>query len=120
MSEIIKLSISFSGSNADDNEIDLYDVSQALVGFQRSLALTTHLVLNDQIITQAPSLKGAQILALPSEEGSWKMTAVIVVGAVSALHQLGTLPLTGYEFLAGDIARFLVRFFQHGGRKNLA
>lgn len=92
MNEIMRLSISFSGNNAENKEIDLYDVSQALIGFHRSLALTTHLVLNNQIITQAPSLKGAQILALPAEIGSWKMTAVIVVGAASALYQLGTAP----------------------------
>lgn len=39
MDELIRLTISFSGSNADKNEIDLYDISQALIGFQRSLAL---------------------------------------------------------------------------------
>ena len=56
---IANISLSYSGLLADRSEIDFYDVSQALVGFQLSLALTTHLILNDEIIVQAPSLKGA-------------------------------------------------------------
>ncbi len=88
---LVEITLSFDGGLADNNEIDLYDVSQALIGFQRSLALTTHLILNDEIITQAPSLKGAQILALPSEEGSWKLTAAIVAAGTMVYH-LGTAP----------------------------
>jgi hypothetical protein len=91
MNEEIKFSLSFSGNNAEESEIDLYDVAQALTGFHRSLALTTHLVLNDQIITQAPSLKGAKIFALPSNKGSWELTAVIAIAA-SALYKIGTAP----------------------------
>jgi hypothetical protein len=52
------------------------------------LALTTHLVLNGEIITQAPSLKGAQVLAQPPDAGSWKITAVIMTG----LWTIGTAP----------------------------
>lgn len=83
----IRFTLAYTGNDADDKSIDFYDVSQALIGFERSLALTTHLVLNNEIITQAPSLKGAQIYALPAEAGSWKMTAVIVI---SGAYTLGT------------------------------
>jgi hypothetical protein len=80
--------LSYSGENSDARQIDFYDVAYALVGFQRSLALTTHLVLNGEIITQAPSLKGAQVLAQPPDAGSWKITAVIMTG----LWTIGTAP----------------------------
>jgi hypothetical protein len=87
----LQITLTYRGNFAEENQIDLYDAAQALVGFQRSLALTTHLILNDEIITQAPSLEGAQILALPSQDGSWKQTAkIIVVGG--ALYNLGTVP----------------------------
>jgi hypothetical protein len=89
MPDQIQFSFSFTGSSADDHVLDLYDVSQALLGFQRSLALTTHLVLNGQIITQTPFLKGAKIYALPPEAGSWQLKALIVVGA-TGLYNLGT------------------------------
>ncbi len=82
------ITLSYRGRSADSHQIDLYDTAQALMGFQRSLALTTHLVLNGEIITQAPALKGAQILTLPTESSSWKITAVILAGA----YTIGTAP----------------------------
>ena len=86
----VEVTLSFMGDRADESEIEFYDVAQALIGFQRSLALTTHLILNDEIITQAPSLDGAQILALPPEPGSWKITAAIML--TGAFYTLGTAP----------------------------
>ena len=91
MQEEARFTISFDGKTSTKHAIDLYDVSQALIGFQRSLALTTHLVLNGNIITQSPSLKGAQIYALPAEPGSWKLTAVVAMGG-AAVFNLGTAP----------------------------
>jgi hypothetical protein len=35
----VKFELSYLGADADDHEIDLYDISLALVGFQRSLAI---------------------------------------------------------------------------------
>jgi hypothetical protein len=70
--------LAYEGNLAERSTIDFYDVSHALAGFQRSLALTTHLILNDEVITQAPSLKNAQILLRPPETGSWKAVATIV------------------------------------------
>ncbi|MEM8586955.1 MAG: hypothetical protein AAGG65_02760 [Pseudomonadota bacterium] len=88
----VSFRFSFEGSNAEDQEIDFYDVSQALLGFQRSLALTTHLVLNDEVITQAPSLKGARILAEPPNEGSWEIIATVVGGLIGGVIYAGTRP----------------------------
>lgn len=87
----LELQLSFSGNDANEGTIDFYDLSQALIGFQRSLALTTHLVLNGEIITQAPSLKGAKIYASVPEEGSWKIPAIVVAGA-AGVYSLGTAP----------------------------
>jgi len=74
---MISFTLSFEGRDTDRHEIDFYDVAQALIGFQRSLAITTHLVLNGEVITQAPSLKNARVFATPPEEGSWKILATI-------------------------------------------
>ena len=62
MDAIAGFTLSYEGEAADLSLIDFYDVAEALVGFERSLAITTHYVLNGSVITQAPSLKGAQIL----------------------------------------------------------
>lgn len=85
----IKFELSYSGNESDEHYIDFYDLSQALIGFQRSLALTTHLVLNGEIITQAPSLRGARVYASIPEEGSWKIPAIVVAGA-AGMYAVGT------------------------------
>jgi hypothetical protein len=87
-SDLLQFTLSFTGELADEHRIDLYDVSQAIIGFQRSIALTTHLVLNQKIITQAPAVKGAEILAFPPTDGCWKLNSVVVL---TALYGLGTL-----------------------------
>lgn len=125
MNEEIKFSLSFSGNNAEESEIDLYDVAQALTGFHRSLALTTHLVLNDQIITQAPSLKGARIFALPSKKGSWELTAVVAIVA-SAIYKIGTAPretpighliYSVYDYIIKETLGFNVDYNKTLGKK---
>jgi len=84
-----KFTLTYFGEESDESLIDLYDVAQALVGFQRSLALTAHLVINGELITQSPSLKGARIFTLPPEAGSWKITT-IVLATGTALYSIGT------------------------------
>jgi len=115
MEQRIKFTLSYQGNDTENHEIDLYDVSQALVGFQRSLALTTHLVLNNQIITQAPSLKGAKILAQPAEEGSWKITAIIISGMYMGLTApvntpLGHLIHSAYDYVISESLGFHVDY----------
>jgi hypothetical protein len=121
----IEITLSFSGSRADHNEINFYDVSQALIGFERSLALTTHLILNGKVITQAPALKGAEIVALPPSEGSWKLSAAILVAATSAYH-LGTAPKdtpighlirSGYDYVISEALGFHVDYDKSLGQQ---
>lgn len=88
---IATFSLSFEGGNADYHQLDFYDAAEALIGFQRSLAITTHLVLNGDVITQAPALKNARILIRAPEAGSWKVSAMIVAGA-TAISQINAVP----------------------------
>lgn len=115
MTSPVSFALSYSGELADQNEIDLYDVGQALIGFQRSLALTTHLVLNGEVITQAPKMKGARILALPAEEGSWKMVAVVVAGLYTVSTSprdtpLGHLIASAYDYVVSETMGFHVDY----------
>lgn len=77
---MMSMSLSYDGALADNNVLAMYDAARALAGFQRTLALTAHLIINGEIITQAPSLKGASIISSTPEEGSWKVTAIIISG----------------------------------------
>lgn len=88
MASSLRFTISYAGRDADQHLIDFYDIAQALVGFERSLALTTHLALSGKVITHAPALKGARIFAQPAEDSSWKIAAIIAVSA--GLYNVGT------------------------------
>ena len=88
MEQIANFKLSYKGYESDRHQIDLYDVAQALIGFQRSIALTTHLVLSGEIITQSPSLRGAKILTTPANKGSWEIIATILAGG----YAIGTAP----------------------------
>jgi len=114
----VQFELSYSGADSDGHEIDLYDVSQALIGFQRSLAITTHLILNGEIITQAPALKGAQIYAFPAEEGSWKIKAGILILGTAAYNvatapnntPLGHLVYSAYDYVISESLGFHVDY----------
>jgi hypothetical protein len=121
----VEFTLSFAGSRAELNQIDFYDVSQALVGFQRSLALTTHLIVNGKIITQAPALKGAQIVAIPPVAGSWKLPAVVLIGA-TAVYNIGTAPKdtpighlvrSGYDYVISEALGFHVDYDKSLGQQ---
>lgn len=108
MENLLTLTLSFEGKTADQHAIDLYDVSSALLGFERTLALTTHLILNQEVITQAPSLRNAQIMSYPSKEGSWKMTVGVVLtgayalGTLSNDSPLGHLVFSAYDYVISE------------------
>jgi hypothetical protein len=109
--------LNYTGQDASRGEIDFYDVSKAMLGFQRSLAMTTHLVQNGEIITQAPALKNARILVKPPQEGSWEIVAGVIFAAT------GTLALAPDDTPAGRLTRriydYVLRSVQ-GGAVNFA
>ncbi len=86
----MKFSLNYYGGMADEHLLDFYDASRAMMGFERTLALTAHLVINDEIITQVTSLKGARVLLAPMEAGSLRIPAYVVAGA-TAIYSLGSL-----------------------------
>lgn len=118
MSVDVRFSLSFEGNDADNHQLDFYDAADALTGFQRSLALTTHLVLHGEIIVQAPALKGARIMIKSPEAGSWKVVATVGLLA-SGVHQLGTAPrdtvlgnlvASAYDYVVNETLGFHVDF----------
>jgi hypothetical protein len=110
MVHLLNLSLSYTGNDAEEHQLDFYDAAQALIGFERSLALTTHLALNGSIITQAPSLKGAKIFVVPPEAGSWTIAAAIVTGVSTAAYMLGTAPRdTPVGHLVSSLYDYVIR-----------
>lgn len=118
---MLQVELKFVGNLASQGEIELYDVAQAIIGFQRTLALTTHAVINAEVITQAPSLRGAKILALPPEEGSWKIIAALVGGIWAggqASHDsvVGHLLYSAYDYVISESLGVHVNFDESLGQ----
>jgi len=88
--EPLPIKLAYHGLLSDEHQLDLYDLSQALQGLERSLALTTHLILNDEVITQATALKGARIVCGTPKAGSFTILAGIGMVGYGA-YKLGTL-----------------------------
>lgn len=113
---MIEIELTFRGRAADDGLIEFYDASRALAGFQRSLALTTHLVLNGEIITQAPYAEGFEIYIPPFIEGSWKARAKIVivgaflVGSVGKDSPIGHIVTSVYDMALSNTMGFSVDY----------
>jgi hypothetical protein len=111
----LQFTLSYDGELATRHAIDFYDAAHALEGFQRSLALTIHVMINGEVITQATSLRGAQILALSTETGSWKFV-VGVVGSLFALGQapqnsvVGHLMTSAYDYVVSKTLGFHIDF----------
>lgn len=124
---MIEFSLSYTGDDADDHQLNFYDASKALAGFQRSLALTTHLILNGEVITKAPYLQGAEIMVLPPEEGSWLVRACIVIGTLSSsAYLLGSTPkdtvlghlmYSAYDYVISESLGFHVDFDKSLGQQ---
>jgi hypothetical protein len=112
----LEFTLSFDGESADYHLLDFYDAAAAFSAYQRTLALTTHLILNGEIITQAPSLKGAQILSTPVEQGSWKAVAyiagtLVLSGSVASRDSvLGHVFTSAYDYIMNESLGFHLDF----------
>lgn len=107
--------LKYEGLLADRNELDFYDAAKALAGFQRSLALTTHLVVNGEIITQAPSLKNARIFVATPRPGSWEVIATVGLviwagGTASKDSPFGHILYSVYDYVVSQVFGFPVSY----------
>jgi hypothetical protein len=105
------ITLSYHGAAADGSEVDFYDVAQALQGFQRVLALTSHFALTGEVITKATAQKGASFLILPAETGSLKFPTKWIMGATGAVAiAVGTAsPGSLFHFAAISLLDYVIK-----------
>lgn len=90
--KIFDISMRYCGGvDTKNSVIDLYDLSTALYGLHRSLAITTHFVIHNEIITKAPYAKDLKILTKPAKSGSYEIVGMVLV-AGAAIYKFGTAP----------------------------
>lgn len=116
MKSHLELEFIFKGNDADDARLSFYDAAQALVGFERTVALTNHLLINGEVLTQSPSAKGFQQFILPPQEGSWKAGIGIVfgtaltIGVASKDSAFGYLAISALDYVLQQSLGFEVDF----------
>lgn len=119
----MEFTLQFDGSDADRSRLDFYDAARAFSAFQRTLALTTHLVVNGEIITQAPALRNATLLTAPPTEGSWKAVALITgsiflsAGVASRDSVIGHIATSVYDYVISESLGFHIDFEKSLGRQ---
>lgn len=112
----LNLELVFKGADSSLGVINFYDIAKALVGFERTISLTNHLLLNGEVITQSPSASGFELLLSPPEIGSWKAIAGIVfgtaltVGVASKDSALGYLSASALDYVIQQALGFHVDF----------
>lgn len=109
------IKLKFEGKLSDNHVLNFYDAARAMTGFQRSLALTTHLVMHGEIITQAQALKEADILVSTPSPGSWEIIASIVgaawvAGTASKDTPLGHMLYSIYDYIISSTLGFHVDY----------
>lgn len=109
------IKLKFEGKLSDNHVLNFCDAARAMTGFQRSLALTTHLVMHGEIITQAPALKEADILVSTPSPGSWEIIASIVgaawvAGTASKDTPLGHMLYSIYDYIISSTLGFHVDY----------
>jgi len=67
----------YSGGDAENNRLDLYDGAVSLQGIARSLAITTHAFISGEVRTHGESAPGASFFLNPPRRGSFILEATV-------------------------------------------
>lgn len=116
MAAHLELELVFRGKDADDSRLQFYDAAHALVGMERTISLTNHLLINGEVLSQSPSVSGFHTYLLPPEEGSWKagigifFGAMLTVGVASKDSALGYLAVSALDYVLQQALGFEVDF----------
>jgi hypothetical protein len=97
------LRLRFSGQTVEKNGLDLYDGSQSFQGFAQALQIVVHAYLNNEVVSRAPALKGAELYFGSPRRGSVLFDIIALIEQYPA-----TAALTGaafYDFVKYSLAK---------------
>lgn len=67
----LRIKFQFEHGSADGHVLDAYDAARALTGIARSLNITLHALLNDEVRTQGDTASGVEVFLAPPRRGSF-------------------------------------------------
>lgn len=99
----IFLKLKYEGGDANDNRLNFYDGAQSLFGIAKSIQISTHFLINLEIIKRSTALSGASVYILPSKKGSFEQFIQIVFENQEFIKSVGTNIFSNY---VGDYFKY--------------
>lgn len=91
------LKLRFSGGDADNHRLELYDGTNSFHGFAQALQIATHAYLNHEVVSRATALKGATFYIKAPRHGSVLFDIIAVIEKYPATAAISA-PIF-YDFL---------------------
>jgi hypothetical protein len=84
------LKLRYEGRSADSNQLEFYDGATSIYGFAQSLQIVTHAYLNNEIVTRATAMRGAEMFMRPAGKGSYLVEIVTMIEQYPAVSSMAT------------------------------
>lgn len=97
------LKLRFSGGDADQHRLELYDGTNSVHGFAQALQIATHAYLNKEVVGRATALKGATLYLRAPRNGSVLFDIIAVIEKYPATVALSA-PIF-YDFVKYVLSR---------------
>jgi len=75
----IPLKLKYDVPDSKEGRINLYSGPKSIFGFGKVIQLSTHLILNDEVINRSTAVRNAEFYLLPSKKGSYIQELNIIV-----------------------------------------
>lgn len=91
------LKLRFSGGDADDSKLELYDGTTSLYGFSQALQIAMHAYVHHEIVTRATAMKGISAFVRAPRNGSVLFDILAIIEQYPAVASISA-PIF-YDFL---------------------
>lgn len=105
----IPLALKYNLPSEKRGRIDLYSGPKSIFGFAKIIQLSTHLILNHEVISRSTRAKGAEFHMLPSKEGSFVQQVIVVVQNYPAESLASTIAINVLSNHISDALKWLVK-----------
>jgi hypothetical protein len=92
----IKISIHYSGGEADNNRLELYDGTLSFHGVAQSLQIALHALLNGEIVSRATALKNSTLYVTKTRKESFIFEIVAFIEKYPAMTTISTPIVLGF------------------------
>jgi hypothetical protein len=105
----IPLTIKYDTPTDRSGRIDLYSGPKSIFGFAKVIQLSTHLILNQEVISRSTRAKSADFYMLPSREGSFIQEIIIIVQNYPAESISSTIAVNVLSNHISDALKWLIK-----------